>query len=143
MAMRGSNPAPNCSLRSATPPGIVPAGRRGHHLISIRSDGTVGGRSEQSVNWGQRLFPANAQLLFFIMDEIREQGPTGHVLATSVDGSTFLTAAGALFAERLDDVFRMADGSVGMLIGAVVFVQNQVGAQTPAYWLEPVPDTSE
>ena len=37
------------------------------------------------------------------MDEIREQGPTGHVLATSVDGSTFVTAAGALFAERLDD----------------------------------------
>lgn len=77
------------------------------------------------------------------MDRLRAQGPTGRVVATSVDGSTFATALGAAFAERVDEVFRMTDGSFGTLIGAVVFVQNEAGEQVPAYWLEPVPDTSE
>jgi len=77
------------------------------------------------------------------MDRIRAQGPTGRIVATSVDGSTYSTGAGDVFAERGDDRFRMADGSVGTLIGAVVFVQNEAGEQVPAYWLEPVPDPSE
>jgi hypothetical protein len=77
------------------------------------------------------------------MDRIRAQRPTGRVVATSVDGNTFATAAGGAFAERVDEVFRMSDGSVGTLIGAVVFVQNEAGEQVPAYWLEPVPDSSE
>ena len=76
------------------------------------------------------------------MDRLRAQGPTGRVVATSADGSTFATASGAAFAERIDDVFRMADGSVGRLIGAVVFVQNDSGEQVRAYWLEPALDTS-
>jgi hypothetical protein len=88
-------------------------------------------------------FPSRYQDLFLIMDQIRAQGPTGRVVATSVDGNTFATAAGGAFAERVDEVFRMSDGSVGTLIGAVVFVQNEAGEQVPAYWLEPVPDSSE
>jgi len=77
------------------------------------------------------------------MDQIRDRGPAGRVVATSDDGSTFTTTLGALFAERVDEVFRMADGSVGTLVGAFVFVQNEAGEQVPAYWLEPTPDTSE
>jgi len=88
-------------------------------------------------------FPGHSQHLFLTMDRIRDQGPSGRVVATSVDGSTFATAAGAAFAERVDQVFRMTDGSVGTLIGAVVFVQNELGEQVRAYWLESAPDTSE
>ena len=71
------------------------------------------------------------------------QDPNGRVLASSSDGVTFATPDGTFFAKRTDEVFRMADGSVGMLIGSVVFVQNDVGEQVRAYWLEPVLDTSE
>ena len=60
------------------------------------------------------------------------QGPAGPVVATSADGSTFATASGASFAERIDDVFCMADGSVGRPIGAVMFVQNEAGEQVRA-----------
>jgi hypothetical protein len=77
------------------------------------------------------------------MDQIRAEGPTGQVVATSIDGNTYATAAGDPFAARGDERFHMADGSVGTLIGAVVFVQNEAGEQVPAYWLEPVPDSLE
>jgi hypothetical protein len=76
------------------------------------------------------------------MDLLRVQDPNGRVLAMSADGVTFSTAEGTLFATRTDDVLRMADGSVGTLIGAVVFVQNDMGEQVRAYWLEPALDTS-
>jgi hypothetical protein len=88
-------------------------------------------------------FPARSQPVPLVMDEIREKGPAGRVLATSLDGSTFVTPAGVAFAQRVDEVFRMADGSVGTLIGAVVFVQNEEGLQVAAYWLAPIPDSSE
>jgi hypothetical protein len=78
-----------------------------------------------------------------VMDQIRAEGPSGRVLATSRDGSTFVTPAGVVFAERVSDTFRMANGSLGTLIGAVVFVQNEVGKQVAAYWLVPVSDRSE
>ncbi len=71
------------------------------------------------------------------------QDPNGRVLASSSDGATFATPDGIFFAKRIDEVFRMADGSVGTLIGSVVFVLNDVGEQVRAYWLEPVLDTSE
>ncbi len=77
------------------------------------------------------------------MELLRVQDPNGRVLATSPDGVTFATSDGTFFATRSDEVFRMADGSVGTLIGAVVFVQNDVGEQVRAYWLEPSLDTSE
>ena len=77
------------------------------------------------------------------MDRIRARGPTGHVVAVSVDGSTFVTTDGAAFAERTDQVLNMVDGSVGTLVGAVVFMQNEVGEQVRAYWLEPAPDDPE
>jgi hypothetical protein len=77
------------------------------------------------------------------MDQLRARGPTGRIVATSADGRAFANASGAPFAERIDDVFRMADGSVGRLIGAVVFVQNEVGEQVRAYWLEPALDPVE
>ena len=76
------------------------------------------------------------------MDQLRARGPTGRVVATSADGCTFTTASGAAFAERMDDVLRMADGSVGRIIGAVVFVQNDLGEQVRAYWLEPALGTA-
>jgi len=88
-------------------------------------------------------FRGRSQGLSFIMDQIRAEGPTGQVVATSIDGNTYATAAGDPFAARGDERFHMADGSVGTLIGAVVFVQNEAGEQVPAYWLEPVPDSLE
>jgi hypothetical protein len=78
--------------------------------------------------------------LIVAVDQLRNRGPTGQILATSVDGRTFSTDAGTFFAERVDDVLRMADGSVGTLIGAVVFVQDQAGAQVAGFWLESAPD---
>ncbi len=77
------------------------------------------------------------------MDRIRARGPTGHVVAISVDGRTFVTADGGTFAERTDQVLHMGDGSVGTLVGAVVFMQNEVGEQVRAYWLEPAADAPE
>jgi hypothetical protein len=76
------------------------------------------------------------------MDRLRAQGPTGRVGATSADGSSIATASRAAFGVRIDDFLRMADGSVGKLIGAVVFVQNEAGEQVRAYWLEPALGTS-
>ena len=77
------------------------------------------------------------------MDQIRLYGPIGQVVATSLDGYTFSrTGDGTFFAERTDERIRMADGSLGTLIGAVVFVQNEVGEQVRAYWLESASDTS-
>jgi hypothetical protein len=78
------------------------------------------------------------------MDLIRSGGPAGGVVAVSADGTTFVTPEGVHFADRSDDVFRMADGSVGRRIGAVLFVQNEEGVQVPAFWLEAAsPDPSE
>ena len=77
------------------------------------------------------------------MDLLRVQDSNGRVLAMSSDGVTFSAADGTPFAERTDEVLRMADGSVGMLVGSVVFVQNDVGEQVRAYWLEPALDASE
>jgi hypothetical protein len=78
------------------------------------------------------------------MDLIRSGGPAGGVVAVSRDGTTFATPEGVHFADRSDDVFRMADGSVGTRIGAVIFVQNEEGQQTPVFWLESAsPDPSE
>lgn len=77
------------------------------------------------------------------MDQLRHGGPTGRVLAASADGRTFATDAGAFFAKRVDGLFRMADDSVGTLVGSVVFVQNDEGVQIPAYWLGPAPATPE
>lgn len=54
-----------------------------------------------------------------------------------------MTADGGTFAERTDQVLRMADGSIGTLVGAVVFMQNEAGEQVRAYWLEPAPDVPE
>ncbi len=77
------------------------------------------------------------------MDLLRAHDPNGRVLATSSDGVTFVTADGTFFATRTDDVLRMANGSVGTLIGAVVFVQNDMGEQVRAYWLEAALDILE
>jgi hypothetical protein len=77
------------------------------------------------------------------MGQLRNGGPTGQVLVASADGRTFATEAGAFFAERVDGVFRMADDSVGTLVGSVVFMQNGEGVQIPAYWLGPAPATPE
>jgi hypothetical protein len=56
---------------------------------------------------------------------------------------TYSTDAGTFFAERVGDMFRMADGSVGTLIGAVVFVHDQAGMQVAGFWLEPAPGAPE
>jgi hypothetical protein len=89
-------------------------------------------------------FTGGSQHLDLTMDQIRLYGPTGHVVATSFDGCTFRrTDDGTLFAERTDELIRMADGSLGTLIGAVVFVQNDVGEQVRAYWLESASDPTE
>jgi hypothetical protein len=39
--------------------------------------------------------------------------------------------------QRIEDVFRMADDSLGTLIGSVVFTQGPGGTQNPTFWLEP------
>ncbi len=77
------------------------------------------------------------------MDVLRAQDPNGRVLATSSNGVTFANADGTYFATRTDEVLRMADGSIGTLIGAVVFVQDDLGEQVRAYWLEQALDTFE
>lgn len=62
--------------------------------------------------------------------------PNGRVLATSHDGAAFTTSDGLFFAERIGDVFQMADGSTGTLVGLVIFMPNDEGVQTRAFWLD-------
>jgi hypothetical protein len=40
------------------------------------------------------------------------------------------------FANRIGDVFQMADSSTAGLVGPVVFMPNEEGVQTRAMWLE-------
>ena len=43
---------------------------------------------------------------------------------------------GVTFANRIGDVFQMADSSTAALVGPVVFMPNEEGVQTRAMWLE-------
>lgn len=71
------------------------------------------------------------------MDQLREYEADGRVVATSIDGVDFVAVdGGGLFAKRIGDLFRMADGSVGRLAGALVFLQDEAGLQAPTFRLE-------
>jgi hypothetical protein len=71
------------------------------------------------------------------MEQLRVHEPEGQVVATSINGIDFTAIAdGRPFAKRMGEVFRMADGSLGVLIGSVVFSQGPGGGQDPTYRLE-------
>lgn len=61
----------------------------------------------------------------------------GRVVATTIDGVNFVAVdGGGLFARRIGDSFRMADGSTGRLAGTLVFLPDEAGLQAPVYRLE-------
>jgi hypothetical protein len=71
------------------------------------------------------------------MDQLRAHEPDGQVVASSVDGIDFTAVTdGSPFARRMGEVFRMTDGSLGVLIGSVVFTPGSDGGQNPSFWLE-------
>lgn len=70
--------------------------------------------------------------------ELRIHSRNGPVVATSYDGSTFVSKKeGTYFARITDATMSIVDGSIGRIEG-VVYFSDVDEMERPAYWVTPV-----